>query len=149
MPKNEVLRVEMIQLHHDILVADYGRKWKTIELVMRNYQWPEMTKDMEKYIAECDMCQRMKNRTEIPTGKLKLSKVAVVATTSQKTNSNTSNKSQDGYQVEITRELNKEFLMYCYSIYIKFLWFMLIINSPTLMSICSLCFHHISTSYLL
>jgi len=37
MLKDEVLRVEMIQLHHDILVADYGRKWKTIELVMRNY----------------------------------------------------------------------------------------------------------------
>ena len=37
MSKNEVLRVEMIQLHHDILVAGYGRKWKTIELVMRNY----------------------------------------------------------------------------------------------------------------
>jgi len=69
----------------------------------------------------------MKNRIEIPTGKLKLSKVAVVAMTSQKTNSNTSNKSQDEYQVEITRELNKEFLMYYYSIYIKFLWFMLII----------------------
>ena len=39
----------------------------------------------------------MKNRIEIPTGKLKLSKVAVVAMTSQKTNSNTSNKSQDEY----------------------------------------------------
>ena len=37
MSKNKVLRVEMIQLHHDILVAGYGRKWKTIELVMRNY----------------------------------------------------------------------------------------------------------------
>ena len=121
MSKNEVLRVEMIQLHHDILVAGYGRKWKTIELVMRNYWQLGITKDIEKYIEECDMCQRMKNRTEIPTGKLKLSKVAVVAMTSQKTNSNTSNKSQDGYQVGITRELNKEFLMYCYSIYITFL----------------------------
>jgi len=28
-----------------------------------------------KYIEECDMYQRMKNRTEIPIGKLKLSKV--------------------------------------------------------------------------
>ena len=37
MSKNKVLRVEMIQLHHDILVAGYGRKWKTIELVIRNY----------------------------------------------------------------------------------------------------------------
>jgi len=42
---------------------------------------------------------------------------SVVATTSQKTNSNISNKSQDRYQVEITRELNKKSLIYCYPIY--------------------------------
>jgi len=42
---------------------------------------------------------------------------SVVATTSQKTNSNISNKSQDRYQVGITRELNKESLIYCYPIY--------------------------------
>jgi len=59
----------------------------------------------------------------------------VVATTSQKTNSNTSNKSQGKYQVEITRELNKEFLMYCYSIYTIDTWSMLAINTLTLMSI--------------
>ena len=41
-----------------------------------------------------------------------------VATTSQKTNSNISNKSQDRYQVEIIRKLNKESLIHCYSIYI-------------------------------
>jgi len=32
-------------------------------------------KDVEKYVEECDMCQRMKNRTELPAGKLKLSEV--------------------------------------------------------------------------
>ena len=32
-------------------------------------------KDIEKYVKECDMCQRIKNRTEMPTGKLKLSKI--------------------------------------------------------------------------
>jgi len=31
------------------------------ELVIRNYWWPEMTKDVEKYIDSCDMCQRIKN----------------------------------------------------------------------------------------
>ena len=36
-PKNEKLRVEIIQLHHDILVAEHEEKWKMIELVMRNY----------------------------------------------------------------------------------------------------------------
>jgi len=74
---------------------------------------------------------------------------SVVVTTSQKTNSNTSNKSQDRYQVDITRKLNKKSLIYCYPIYTKLLWSMLTINSPTLMFMYSLCFHHISTLCLL
>jgi len=57
----------------------------------------------------------------------------IVISTSQKTNSNTSNKPQDKYKVEITRKLNKEFLMYCYSIYTIDTWPMLIINNSTLM----------------
>ena len=35
--KDEVLRVEIIQLHHDVPVAGHGEKWKIIELIMRNY----------------------------------------------------------------------------------------------------------------
>jgi len=32
-------------------------------------------RDIRRYIEECDICQRMKNRTEEVAGKLKLSKV--------------------------------------------------------------------------
>ena len=32
-------------------------------------------RDMGKYVENFNMCQRMKNRMEIPAGKLKLSKV--------------------------------------------------------------------------
>jgi len=42
---------------------------------MRNYQWLGVIRDIERYIEGCDMCQRMKNRTEVPAGKLKLSEV--------------------------------------------------------------------------
>ena len=42
---------------------------------MRNYWWPGVTKDVEKYIKGCNMCQRMKNRIEVPAGKLKLSEI--------------------------------------------------------------------------
>ena len=37
-PKNKDLRVEIIQLHHDIPVARHGGRWKIIKLVTRNYQ---------------------------------------------------------------------------------------------------------------
>jgi len=36
-PRNEALMLEVIQSYYDVLVAGYGRKWKTIELVMRKY----------------------------------------------------------------------------------------------------------------
>jgi len=32
--------------------------------VTKNYWWPEVTKDIEKYVDGCNMCQRMKNYTE-------------------------------------------------------------------------------------
>ena len=35
--KDEVLRIEVIWLHHDIPVAGHGEKWKTTELVTKNY----------------------------------------------------------------------------------------------------------------
>ena len=54
--KDKELRVEIIWLHHNVLVAEHGGKWKITELVMRNYWWPGITKDMEKYVEGCDMC---------------------------------------------------------------------------------------------
>ena len=36
-PKDEKLRVEIIQLHHDAPITGYGGQWKTVELVTRNY----------------------------------------------------------------------------------------------------------------
>ena len=75
MPKDEELRVEIIWLHHNVPVVEYGDRWKTVELVTRNYWWPGMTRDVGKYVEGCDLCQRMKNRMEKPAGKLKLSEV--------------------------------------------------------------------------
>jgi len=74
-PRDEKLRAEIIQLHHDIPVAGHGGKWKTVELVTRNYWWLGVMKDVEKYVEGYDLCQRMKNRTEEVAGKLKLREV--------------------------------------------------------------------------
>jgi len=75
MLKDKELRAEVIWLHHDVLASGHGGRWKTVELVTRNYWWPEVTRDVGKYVEGCDLCQRMKNRTEEPAGKLKLSEV--------------------------------------------------------------------------
>ena len=73
--RDEELRTEVIQLHHEVLAAGHGGRWKTVELVTRNYWWLGVTRDIGKYVKECDLCQRMKNKTEEPVGKLKLSEV--------------------------------------------------------------------------
>ncbi len=36
-PKDEKLRIEIIQLHHDMPIAGHRRQWKTVKLVTRNY----------------------------------------------------------------------------------------------------------------
>ena len=73
--KDEELRVEIIQLYHDVLIVGHGEKWKTTKLVTRNYWWPGVTKDVGRCVERCNICQRMKNRMEVPVRKLKLSKV--------------------------------------------------------------------------
>ena len=74
-PKDEELRAEVIRLHHDVPAAGHGGRWKTVELVTRNYWWLGVTRDVGKYVEGCDLCQRMKNRIEKLAGKLKLSEV--------------------------------------------------------------------------
>ena len=74
-PKDEKLRAEIIWLHYDVPVAGHGGRWKTMELVTRNYWWSGVTRDVGRYVEWCDICQRMKNRIEEVAGKLKLREV--------------------------------------------------------------------------
>ena len=74
-PKDKELRTKVIQLHYNVLAAGYGGRWKTVELVTRNYWWPGVIRDVGRYIEEYNLCQRIKNRMEELVGKLKLSKV--------------------------------------------------------------------------
>jgi len=36
-PKDEELRAEVVRLHHDVLAVGHRGRWKTVELVTRNY----------------------------------------------------------------------------------------------------------------
>ena len=69
MPEGE-LRREIIQLYHNTPVGGYGRRQKTTELVTRNYWWPGVTKEVEKYVKRYNACQRYKDQSEAPAGKL-------------------------------------------------------------------------------
>jgi len=41
-----------------------------VELVTRNFWWPGVTKEVKRYMEECDSCQRNKNCIEQLAGKL-------------------------------------------------------------------------------
>jgi len=69
MPEGD-LRREIIQLHYNTLVEGHGGRWKTTELIGRNYWWPGITKEVRKYVDGCDACQRYKNQSEVPAEKL-------------------------------------------------------------------------------
>jgi len=58
-----------------VLVAGHEERWKTTELVMKNYWWLGVTKNVRKYMDRYDLCQRIKNRTEVLAGKLIVNEV--------------------------------------------------------------------------
>ena len=69
-PKDKWLRIEIIQLHHNMPVGGYRGQWKTVELITRNFWWPGVMKEMKRYIEGYDFYQRNKNCTEQLAGKL-------------------------------------------------------------------------------
>ena len=69
-PKDEKLRAEIIRLHHDTPVGGHGGQWKMTELVTRNFWWLGVSREVKRYVEGCDACQRNKNRTQAPAGKL-------------------------------------------------------------------------------
>jgi len=70
MPKDKALRVEIIRLYYDMPIGGHGGQWKTAEMVTRNFWWPGVTREVKRYIEGCNACQRNKNHTEQPVGKL-------------------------------------------------------------------------------
>jgi len=55
MPEGD-LRREIIQLYHDTSVGEHGGRWKMVELIVRNYWWPGVMKEMGGYMDGCDVC---------------------------------------------------------------------------------------------
>jgi len=51
-------------------VAGHPGCWKTLELVSRDYWWPQMSRYIRQYVSTCDLCLRMKPIRQAPVGKL-------------------------------------------------------------------------------
>ena len=69
-PWNLNLQRQVVSLCHDTKVAGYPRRWKTLELVSRDYLWPQISRYIGQYISTCDLCIRMKLIRQAPVVKL-------------------------------------------------------------------------------
>jgi hypothetical protein len=69
-PKNDELRRELVKAHHDSPVTGHPGRWKTLELVSRNYWWPGISRYIALYLKGCDRCNRTKTFPSKPVGKL-------------------------------------------------------------------------------
>jgi transposase InsO family protein len=64
-------RMQILQDHHDAKTASH-RSWQaTYEKIARGYYWPKLERDIKNYIQTCDECQRSKDRTSAPAGRLR------------------------------------------------------------------------------
>src|ERR1700677_1843974 len=74
-PRDQRLRADILQLHHDAPTAGHPGHWKTLELVTCNYWWPGLPRYVARYVRGCDACNRVKTFPTQKVSKLILNKV--------------------------------------------------------------------------
>ena len=57
-PPNPRLREDLIREHHNTIAAGHPGRYKTHELITRDYWWPRLQANIRQYIDGCEDCQR-------------------------------------------------------------------------------------------
>jgi len=69
-PQSPDLRRQIVALCHDMHIAGHPGRWKTLELVSRNYWWPQMSRYIGQYVSTCNLCLRTKPWQHSPVSEL-------------------------------------------------------------------------------
>jgi hypothetical protein len=56
----ETLIRPVIQMHHDKVFAGHQGIKRTRDLLKLHYYWPNMNRDVEKYVKQCESCSKLK-----------------------------------------------------------------------------------------
>jgi hypothetical protein len=63
-------RLRVLQSRHDFPAAGHFGYNKTLELISRDFWWPQMWKEVKEFVLSCDICSRSKNPRHRPYGLL-------------------------------------------------------------------------------
>ncbi len=74
-PRDHALRGEIIAQSHDHITAGHPGIEKTKELVLREFWWPKMKKDIEAYVCACETCQQTKSSSQAKAAPLHSNKI--------------------------------------------------------------------------
>jgi len=69
-PQDDVIRLELLQQHHDSPLAGHYGTAKTFELLSRNYWYPRMHAHIKSYVTTCELCSRSKSSRHLKHGEL-------------------------------------------------------------------------------
>jgi hypothetical protein len=67
----ESMRLQVMDETHNVLTESaHGGYAKTYNRIAATYYWPQMSRDVKRYVSTCDICQKSKPRRHAPIGLL-------------------------------------------------------------------------------
>ena len=59
-PNNKKIKEEILKENHDLVDVGHPGQHRMLELLKRNYWWPELREDIKKNVQDCFKCQQNK-----------------------------------------------------------------------------------------
>ncbi|QRV96805.1 Retrotransposable element Tf2 protein [Ceratobasidium sp. AG-Ba] len=63
-PENKEVKLAILEMHHDNPIAGHQGQARTLELISRQYYWPAMKLQVNRFVESCEVCQRSKGHKQ-------------------------------------------------------------------------------------